>query len=207
MNLFLICFSLTIGNWLSIGFLRNNAVFDVIKAKAQGLKRRPRQKTGYNFCIYRQNIGPANVLAREQQPKQKQQKKKKFQKVKLLGFLSKMEVLKQPWLTRDQMHDGKARYVEMTLSNRDNLEKKITYDRKIASKTSVTEKENQDEDASTEDKENNEHEEESFNWSKFVKDMMQCEQSQMILNILSDLNSHTLVTLGKDQLKDEEAQK
>ena len=88
-----------------------------------------------------------------------------------------MEVLKQPWLTRDQMHDGKARYVEMTLSNRDNLEKKITYDRKIASKTSVTEKENQDEDASTEDKENNEHEEESFNWSKFVKDMMQCEQS------------------------------
>ena len=118
-----------------------------------------------------------------------------------------MEVLKQPWLTRDQMHDGKARYVEMTLSNRDNLEKKITYDRKIASKTSVTEKENQDEEASTEDKENNEHEEESFNWSKFVKDMMQCEQSQMILNILSDLNSHTLVTLGKDQLKDEEAQK
>ena len=119
-----------------------------------------------------------------------------------------MEVLKQPWLTRDQMHDGKARYVEMTLSNRDNLEKKITYDRKIASKTSVTEKdkENQDDGASTEDKENNDNEEDTFNWSKFVKDRMQCEQTQMILNILSDLNSHALVTLGNDQLKEEDFQ-
>ena len=48
-----------------------------------------------------------------------------------------MEVLKQPWLTQDELHEGKPRFVEIMLQNKENIQKNLKYDRKQTWKSEI----------------------------------------------------------------------
>ena len=58
-----------------------------------------------------------------------------------------MEVLKQPWLTEDELHEGKPRFIEIILQNKENIQRNLKYDRKQTWKSEIV----QDETAITTD--------------------------------------------------------
>ena len=48
-----------------------------------------------------------------------------------------MEVLKQPWLTEDELHEGKPRFIEIILQNKENIQRNLKYDRKQTWKSEI----------------------------------------------------------------------
>lgn len=100
------------------------------------------------------------------------------------------QILKQPWLNEDEIFRGKERFVDLCLYNTENDAQKLHYDRKEIEKSTIY------------------LGDEESNWSNFKNEaLIDIDQStDLIFNVLGDLRSHTLVTLGKDRLSDEIAQ-
>lgn len=101
--------------------------------------------------------------------------------------------IKQPWLSKNEVHDGKPRFVDMTLFNKEDEAQKVQVDRLHFERSNI------DEDDIKDD--------ENFNWQRFKKAQFGTADAQAMLEVLSDLNSHTLVALGKDRLADEVARR
>lgn len=125
-----------------------------------------------------------------------------------------MEVLKQPWLTEDEISLGKPRYFHVSLSH-EKSRQNLLCDRQSYSKSSLSASEEKD-TTITEYLDTSRDGEVSFllkspgsefDWAKYTKDLLQSCETEILFDILGDLNSHTLVLLGNDQLQQEDAQK
>ena len=121
--------------------------------------------------------------------------------------MGEMEVLKQPWLTADEIHDGKPRYIDIDLRNKENVIRTLKYDRKHVNDSQIVEIENTITEADVETTNPQNENVDDFEWKNYTKDLLQCNETEVLMDVLSDLNSHTLVLLGNDRLKEEEAQK
>ena len=117
--------------------------------------------------------------------------------------MGEMEVLKQPWLTADEIHDGKPRHIDIDLKNKENVIRTLKYDRKHVDTSQIVEIEN----TVTDETNPTYSDVDDSEWKKYTKDLLQCNETEVLMDVLSDLNSHTLVLLGNDRLKEEDAQK
>jgi len=105
----------------------------------------------------------------------------------------KEEPLKQPWLTKEQIFKGKSRNVEIKVFNRENESQVLNYDRQFKEKSEFMPCEKSEE--STDDS----------NWPRFQRSLITSSETELMLEILADLNSHTIVAIGGDKIKDEDA--
>ena len=108
----------------------------------------------------------------------------------LEAAMSECEILKQPWLTKEEIFNGKTRHFHLELFNLENSSRQIEVDRSQKTKSSFVD-----------------DEETNFNWDGFKSDTFESNENEVLLDILGDINSHSLVVLGKDRLDEETARK
>ena len=89
-----------------------------------------------------------------------------------------MEIIKQPWLSKDEIFDGKPKNVQLEANNQ-----KFSVNRETRETT--FESENTD----------------------LSQDTFKTPDAELMIDILADLNSHLVVTIGDVQLKSEDADK
>ena len=93
-----------------------------------------------------------------------------------------MEVLKQPWLTADEIHDGKPRHIDIDLKNKENVIRTLKYDRKLVENSQIVEIiENNtpaDPDVETTNPPHNGNVDD-FEWKKYTKDLLQCNEIEI----------------------------
>ena len=100
------------------------------------------------------------------------QKKNQNTKTSRKFEIDAMETIKQPWLTKSEVFEGKPKVVAI-----ETFDQKVDFDR------------------------------ENGQTSLDQLDMFKTKEAELMLNILSDFNSHLIVTLGDDQLNRDDAEK
>ena len=96
-----------------------------------------------------------------------------------------MEAVEQPWLNKEDIFDGKPRFVNIEAESG-----KVRYDRKHKTGSKISE---------------NSTSENDVHWKRPTKSS--CDKRQILMEMLCDFNSHLLVTLGNDRLEESEALK